>query len=447
MHFIEFIFCDNIGTKNLDGGILTQPSDEQLDLIKACIVQHPNYDPKKCRMSELVNLVWEKSSMFIDSIANENTVKKYIMKIVGENLEECNLASDIAQIQEAQENFIKETATKAPVVAAVPEVSVASTVADAPAAPIVVPEPPKIIPEPPPPVVVSKPIAVSEPPRKEPAPVVTPVQVIAPEPPSPPPAPPQEEIIPDPPSKPPGPLAPSVPDPPQEELVILSDEDPIEFNEVDPPPASEEQMSAFYKLEQALGEVISKSDKLQDPQIGVEIDDFPFEEVPVTELSRMQQINELPQISIDEPQQAQIEEPSMAQVEQLPEILPQAPVSPTPPQVQPPRPAPPPSPPVRPIPSEPQENAYEHVDDPLESTKSKKVSKELTEKVVDIVRFAHSKDPTKNYFRIFYLKYVQKMKQSEIALELDLTEEELCDRYLKLVRIVKHGLSQNSANN
>lgn len=270
---------------------MTQLSDEQLDLIKSCIVQHPDYDPKKCRMSELVNLVWEKSSMFMNSIANENTVKKYIMKIVGENIEKCNVASDIAHIQEAQESFIKETVKEEPV------------------------------------------------------------------------------------------------------------EETIEFSEVEAPHL--DATSIFYKLEQALEEVTQKPDTVEEPQLEIDIDELSFADAPVVELQ------ELP---IEEFKENPIKEPAQ-------------PINT-----------------VQSIPDVPQENAYEHVIDPLEGTKTKKVSKELTQKVVDIIRTAHKNDPSKQYFKIFYLKYVQKMKQSQIARELAITEEELCDRYLKLVRIVKNGL-------
>ncbi len=389
--------------------ILTQPSNEQLDLIKSCIVQHPNYDPKKCRMSELVNLVWEKSSMFIGSIANESTVKKYIMKIVGENLEKCNIASDIAHIQEAQESFIKDT-------------------------------------------------------------VIETVQTKLP----------KEEPIPQ-----------------EEKLEAVESKEPVRLNEIEAPKNSgaENMMSEFYKLEQALEEVVVvEPDDYQEPQVVTHIEDLPLKDVSIIEQTPREtplaQVEELTQIhQIEEmPQMQQID--SLPEIEALPEIPIQEPVSPaptpqpfppvqefvqptpqpiqepveyTPPPAQEPvRPAPEPQPtpvqePVRPtpapqpppiqaVPSEPQESVYEHLADPLESAKGKRVSKELSEKVIDIVRFAHSKDPGKQYFKIFYLKYVQKMKQGEIATELAITEEELCDRYLKLVRIVKNGLNQGNAN-
>ncbi len=303
-----------------------KPTQEQLDLIKSCIVQHPSYDPKKCRMADLAGLVWEKSSMFINSIASENTVKKYVMKVVSENLEKCNIASDIAQIQEAQNAFIEETIPQKPNKTSEPIVdSFKETEPQAPENEPEIPQEPELATE-----VIATP--------KEPAPSLSQTQDV------------------------------TASDAELEVLQELKEEEDI-------------SLEHFSINDEGYVEPIRT------------IEYFNLEDLAITPIE-------------PEPEKSVARRFESSQV----------------------------------LPATPQEDAYKDIKDPLDGIKAKKVSKELTEKIIDIVKFAHKKDPDKQYCKIFHLKYVQKLKQSEIARQLGIAEDELCDRYLKLVRIVKNGL-------
>lgn len=311
-----------------------KPTEEQLDLIKSCIIQHPYYDQKKCRMGEFVNLVYDKAALFLNSITNENTLRKYITKIVGENLEKCNIATDIAQIQQHQENFLNET-----------------------------------------------------------LPDVSPVQF--------------EEIEPEEFS-----LDKGIETPQDEEGFKSQEFNPEEFRQQ----PDELQYQAKKEVKEEVINFEPQTFEFEEIDVEIEYEDDDEDE------------DEDPKFIIEE------ENTVIEVVQQPPSAPPTRPltVPPAIPPTQPPKP--------HALPVEPQEAAYKDIEDPIEGTKTRKVSKELTEKIINIVGAAHKEEPEQQYSKIFYMKYAKKMRQSEIARRLEISEEELSDRYLKLVRIVKREL-------
>ena len=77
------------------------------------------------------------------------------------------------------------------------------------------------------------------------------------------------------------------------------------------------------------------------------------------------------------------------------------------------------------------------IEDPKDSFEEKIVRKDLLQKIVDIVLVAQKNDPTKEYLKIFYYRYVKEMKQIEIAQEVNLSESEVSKRLVELAQIVK----------
>ena len=75
--------------------------------------------------------------------------------------------------------------------------------------------------------------------------------------------------------------------------------------------------------------------------------------------------------------------------------------------------------------------------DPRDSFEEKIVRKDLLQKIVDIVLVAQKNDPSREYFRIFYLRYVKEMKQKEIAQEVNLSQAEVSKRLVEISQIVK----------
>lgn len=75
--------------------------------------------------------------------------------------------------------------------------------------------------------------------------------------------------------------------------------------------------------------------------------------------------------------------------------------------------------------------------DPRDSFEEKIVRKDLLQKVVDIVLVAQTKEPTKEFLKIFYLRYVKELKQKEIAQEINISQGEVSKRLIEIAEIVK----------
>ena len=75
--------------------------------------------------------------------------------------------------------------------------------------------------------------------------------------------------------------------------------------------------------------------------------------------------------------------------------------------------------------------------DPRDSFEEKIVRKDLLQKVVDIVLVAQKNNPSKEYLKIFYLRYVKEMKQKEISKEVNISQSEVSKRLIEISEIVK----------
>ena len=75
--------------------------------------------------------------------------------------------------------------------------------------------------------------------------------------------------------------------------------------------------------------------------------------------------------------------------------------------------------------------------DPRDSFEEKIVRKDLLQKIVDIVLVAQKNNPTKEFFKIFYLRYIKEMKQKEIAQEVNISQAEVSKRLIEISQIVK----------
>lgn len=75
--------------------------------------------------------------------------------------------------------------------------------------------------------------------------------------------------------------------------------------------------------------------------------------------------------------------------------------------------------------------------DPRDSFEEKVVRKDLLQKIVDIVLIAQKENPSKEFLKIFYLRYVKEFKQKDIAKEVNISQAEVSKRLIEILRIVK----------
>lgn len=65
------------------------------------------------------------------------------------------------------------------------------------------------------------------------------------------------------------------------------------------------------------------------------------------------------------------------------------------------------------------------------------IKKEILQNVIDAVSIANTNNPAKQYMQLYKMRYVNGMKQKEIAQELNLSQGEVSKRLLELVEEVK----------
>ena len=90
------------------------------------------------------------------------------------------------------------------------------------------------------------------------------------------------------------------------------------------------------------------------------------------------------------------------------------------------------------------EKLYEHIEDPKITNKTKTVPADVANKILDILTEASTVPNTKDYIKIFYLKYIKKLKQAQIAKKLHISEIELSQKYFEMVKYVKEKLYSKS---
>ena len=82
-------------------------------------------------------------------------------------------------------------------------------------------------------------------------------------------------------------------------------------------------------------------------------------------------------------------------------------------------------------------NYVYQIADPRDSFEEKIVRKDLLQKIVDIVLSEQKQNPSKEFLKIFYLRYVKEKKQREIAEVLNLSQSEVSKRLVEISQIVK----------
>lgn len=75
--------------------------------------------------------------------------------------------------------------------------------------------------------------------------------------------------------------------------------------------------------------------------------------------------------------------------------------------------------------------------DPRDSFEEKIVRKDLLQKIVDIVLVAQRENPSKEFLKIFYLRYVREFKQKDIAKDVNISQAEVSKRLIEILKIVK----------
>ncbi len=75
--------------------------------------------------------------------------------------------------------------------------------------------------------------------------------------------------------------------------------------------------------------------------------------------------------------------------------------------------------------------------DPIEFCPQKRISEHTIEKLVKLIKQIDEQHPTKNYYKIFSLRYVKKLNQTDIARELKISQVELSKRFVELIKLVK----------
>ena len=75
--------------------------------------------------------------------------------------------------------------------------------------------------------------------------------------------------------------------------------------------------------------------------------------------------------------------------------------------------------------------------DPRDSFEEKIVRKDLLQKIVDIVLVAQKENPSKEFLKIFYLRYVKEFKQKDIAKDVNISQAEVSKRLIEILKIVK----------
>lgn len=95
---------------------------------------------------------------------------------------------------------------------------------------------------------------------------------------------------------------------------------------------------------------------------------------------------------------------------------------------------------VQPQNREATEEEYRGVCDPKENIEYSIAEKAVIQKITNIIYELDSKYPSKEFFKIFYYRYVRGFKQSRIAQEMKLSQGGVSKRMVEMVKLVKERL-------
>lgn len=98
----------------------------------------------------------------------------------------------------------------------------------------------------------------------------------------------------------------------------------------------------------------------------------------------------------------------------------------------------------RPLPPKPKEekvedNTYDNIEDPKENEENI-AQKATLQKITNIIYEIDTQYPARDYFKIYYFRYVRNYKQSQVAQELKISQGELSKRLCELVKLIKDKL-------
>lgn len=70
------------------------------------------------------------------------------------------------------------------------------------------------------------------------------------------------------------------------------------------------------------------------------------------------------------------------------------------------------------------------------------IKKEVLQTLMDAITIAHTKNPAKQYMQLYQFRYVDGLKQKQIAKELNLSQSEVSKRLMELMEEVKSALKR-----
>lgn len=86
------------------------------------------------------------------------------------------------------------------------------------------------------------------------------------------------------------------------------------------------------------------------------------------------------------------------------------------------------------------EEEYKGISDPKDNIEYSIAEKAVIQKITNIVYELDSKYPSKEFFKIFYYRYVRGFRQSRIAQEMKLSQGGVSKRMVEMVKLVKERL-------
>ncbi len=78
--------------------------------------------------------------------------------------------------------------------------------------------------------------------------------------------------------------------------------------------------------------------------------------------------------------------------------------------------------------------------DPRETAEEILITKDCLQKIADSVCVIHKEIPSQNFLQIFHMRYIQGLKQAEIAKNLELSQAEVSKRLMHLSKLISNFL-------
>jgi len=84
--------------------------------------------------------------------------------------------------------------------------------------------------------------------------------------------------------------------------------------------------------------------------------------------------------------------------------------------------------------------SYKNIKDPIDKVETSIAEKAVIQKITNIIYELNLKYPSKEFFKIYYYRYVRGYKQSKIAQEMKLSQGGVSKRMVEMVKLVKERL-------